>query len=155
MHLGLYCTGPLCTTPLVSSVNSRGAPCRSSMRTSVSKGGKLGREMANRFCLGTQLPCNHKGYLTCHKSATRANGFTSLLKDGMLRIFTPKKIRRLWPGLNPWTRVPEASMLTTRPPKLLLPSVTVGKLCQYYIFPNCQEECDPTSDTLDQNTSIK
>ena len=28
-----------------------------------------------------------------------------------------RKIQRLWPGLNPRTRVPVASMLTTRPPK--------------------------------------
>jgi hypothetical protein len=37
----------------------------------------------------------------------------------MLRIFTPEKIRRLRPGLNP-----HASMLTTRPPKPLLSWVT-------------------------------
>ena len=35
----------------------------------------------------------------------------------MLRIFTPVKIQRLRPGLNPQTWVPKASMLTTRPPK--------------------------------------
>ena len=35
----------------------------------------------------------------------------------MLRIFMPIKIQRLRPGLNPQTWVPEASMLTTRPPK--------------------------------------
>ena len=35
----------------------------------------------------------------------------------MLRIFTSVKIERLRPGLNPQTWVPEASMLTTRPPK--------------------------------------
>ena len=35
----------------------------------------------------------------------------------MLRNFTPVKIQRLRPGLNPQTWVPEASMLTTRPPK--------------------------------------
>ena len=35
----------------------------------------------------------------------------------MLRIFMPVKIQRLRPGLNPHTWVPEASMLTTRPPK--------------------------------------
>ena len=35
----------------------------------------------------------------------------------MLRIFTPVKIQRLRPGLNPRTWVPEASMLTARPPK--------------------------------------
>jgi hypothetical protein len=36
----------------------------------------------------------------------------------MLRIFSPEKIRRLRLGLNLQTWVPEASMLTTRPPKL-------------------------------------
>ena len=35
----------------------------------------------------------------------------------MLRIFTPVKIQRLRPGLNPQTWVPEASMLTITPPK--------------------------------------
>ena len=35
----------------------------------------------------------------------------------MLRIFTTVKIQRLRLGLNPQTWVPEASMLTTRPPK--------------------------------------
>ena len=35
----------------------------------------------------------------------------------MLRIFTPVKIQRLRPSLNPPTWVPEASMLATRPPK--------------------------------------
>ena len=35
----------------------------------------------------------------------------------MLRIFKPVEIQRLRPGLNPQTWVPEASMLTTRPPK--------------------------------------
>ena len=42
----------------------------------------------------------------------------------MLRIFKPVKIQRLRPGLNPQTWVPEASMLTTRPPK---PSSHDGK----------------------------
>ena len=35
----------------------------------------------------------------------------------MLRIFMPVRIQRLRPGLNPQTCVPEASMLTIRPPK--------------------------------------
>ena len=46
-------------------------------------------------------------------------GFTSPPKEGVLRIFSPEKIRRLRPGLNPRTRVPEASTLTSRPPKPL------------------------------------
>ena len=44
----------------------------------------------------------------------------------MLRIFTPVKIQRLRPGLNPQTWVPEASMLTTRPPKLSSQSITAS-----------------------------
>jgi hypothetical protein len=37
----------------------------------------------------------------------------------MLKIFVARKIRRLQPGLNPQTWVPEASMLATRPLKPL------------------------------------
>ena len=39
------------------------------------------------------------------------DGFTSPPKEGVLRIFSPWKIRQLRPGLNPWTWVPKASML--------------------------------------------
>ena len=45
------------------------------------------------------------------------DSFTSPPEEGMLRIFTPVKFQRLRPGLNPRSWVPEASMLTTRPPK--------------------------------------
>ena len=40
-----------------------------------------------------------------------------LRRKAWLRIFTAVKIERLRPGLNSQTWVPEASMLTTRPPK--------------------------------------
>jgi hypothetical protein len=33
--------------------------------------------------------------------------------------FFARKIRRLWPGANPRSWVPETDMLTTRPPKPL------------------------------------
>jgi hypothetical protein len=55
-----------------------------------------------------------------------ANGFTSLLKEGMLRIFSPEKIQQLWLGANPRSWVPEASMLTIRLPKLL--QLLVGQI---------------------------
>ena len=45
------------------------------------------------------------------------DGFTSPPNEGVLRIFSPLKIRWLRPGLNPQTWVPEASPLTPRPPK--------------------------------------
>ena len=55
----------------------------------------------------------------------------------MLRIFMPVKIHRLQLGLNPRTWVPEASLLTTRPPKpsrmwirkATLSLMIVGHLC--------------------------
>ena len=39
------------------------------------------------------------------------NGFISLPKEGVMRIFSPWKIRRLRPGLNPRNWVPKASTL--------------------------------------------
>jgi len=48
------------------------------------------------------------------------DGFTSPSKEGAMRIFFARKIRRLRPGLNPRTWVPKASTLTSRPPKPLL-----------------------------------
>ena len=39
----------------------------------------------------------------------QTDGFTSPPKEGVLRIFSPWKIRRLRPGLNPRTWVPKAS----------------------------------------------
>jgi hypothetical protein len=48
------------------------------------------------------------------------HGFTSLPKESVLRIFPPLKIRRLRPGLNSRTWVPEASTLNPRPPKPLM-----------------------------------
>ena len=39
------------------------------------------------------------------------DGFTSLPKEGVLRLFPPLKNRRLWPGLNPRTWVLKASTL--------------------------------------------
>jgi hypothetical protein len=56
-----------------------------------------------------------KGSFTCTNLRHSTDGFTSPPKEGMLRIFSPWKIRRLQPGLNPRSSVPEGSMLTTRP----------------------------------------
>ena len=43
--------------------------------------------------------------------------FTSPPKEGVLRIFSPLKIRQLRPGFNPRTWVLKASKLPPRPPK--------------------------------------
>jgi hypothetical protein len=48
---------------------------------------------------------------TCRKARHGTDGFIFPPKEGVLRIFSPEKIRRLRPGLNPRTRVPKASTL--------------------------------------------
>jgi hypothetical protein len=50
-------------------------------------------------------------HFTCRKSTTWTAGFISPPKEGVLRIFSPLKIRRLRPGLNPQTWVLKASTL--------------------------------------------
>jgi hypothetical protein len=76
----------------------------------------MGKEMADLILRTT---CNFHGKCTdlLHAAKLRhgTDGFTSPPKEGMLRIFVVRKIRRLQPGLNPCTWVREDSMLTTRP----------------------------------------
>ena len=61
-----------------------------------------------------------QGSLTCRENLRHGRRLYFPPKEGMLWIFFARKIRRLWPGSNPRSWVPEASMLTTRPPKPLL-----------------------------------
>jgi hypothetical protein len=51
--------------------------------------------------------------------------------------FVARKIRRLLPGLNPLSWVPEGSMLSTRPPKPLDPLQ-----CQSYVLNNTVQHCN-------------
>jgi hypothetical protein len=75
--------------------------------------------MAGQFGLRVRIPRKSQGSFTCHKSATcdRRLYFPS---EGRHAVdFFVRKIRRFRPGSNPRSWVPEVSMLTTRPPKLL------------------------------------
>ena len=68
--------------------------------------------MADEFSL--KMPDFHVTFMDLlHAVNLRrgTNGFTSLPKEGVLRIFSPWKIRRLRSGLNPRTWVPKASTL--------------------------------------------
>jgi hypothetical protein len=106
-HLGL------CTPPLVPPVISSGAPRQATWETSVSEGRNYGREMAGQFGLRFRLPRKSQGSFTCRKYATwdRRIYFPS---EGRHAVdFFVRKIRRLRPGSNPRSWVPEASMLTT------------------------------------------
>jgi hypothetical protein len=59
------------------------------------------------------------GSFSCPKLEHGTDYFTSPPKEGILWIFPIGKIRRLRSGANPRSWVPEASMLTARPPKSL------------------------------------
>jgi hypothetical protein len=66
---------------------------------------------------------------------------TSPSQEGMLWIFPAGKIRRLRSGANPRSWVPEASMLTTRPPKLTFYMFIRYIDCQNYATP-CKRSAD-------------
>ena len=68
--------------------------------------------MADEFCL--KMPDFYVTFTDLlHAVNLRhgTNGFTSLPKEGVVRIFSPWKIRLLRPGLNSRTWVPKASTL--------------------------------------------
>ena len=72
------------------------------------------------FCRKWRLPRHFWVLLHVVNLRHGTDGFTSPPKEGVLRIFFARKIQRLRSGLNSRTRVPEASTLTSRPPKPLI-----------------------------------
>ena len=58
------------------------------------------------------------GSFTCRKFTTWDRRLYFPSEGRRAEDFFARKIRRLWAGLNPRTRLPEASTLTSRPPKL-------------------------------------
>jgi hypothetical protein len=71
-----------------------------------------GEKWPVNFACDSESHANHRDFLHAANLRHGANGFTSLQKEGMLRIFSPEKIRRLRPGLNPQTRVPKPLFLS-------------------------------------------
>jgi hypothetical protein len=81
-------------------------------RSLAAEGGTLrGREMFRQILSRIRLSRNSRDLLHAANLRHGTDGFTSPPKEGVLRIFSPLKIRRLWPGLNPRTWVPKASTL--------------------------------------------
>jgi hypothetical protein len=81
-------------------------------RPLAAEGGTLrGREMFRQISSRIRLPRNSRDLLHSANLRHGTDGFTSSPKEGVLRIFSPLKIRRLRPGLNPRTWVPKASTL--------------------------------------------
>jgi hypothetical protein len=95
---------------------------RAYRRVPHSSGGSWNLRAENRtayFSLNADFHVTFRVLLYAANLRHGTHGFTSLPKEGVLRIFSPLKIRRLRPCLNPRTWVPEASTLTARPPKPL------------------------------------
>ena len=81
-------------------------------RPAAAEGGTLrGREMFRQIWPRIQLSRNSRDLLHAENLRHGIDGFTSPPKEGVLRIFSPLKIRRLRPGLNPRTWVPKVSTL--------------------------------------------
>jgi hypothetical protein len=99
----------LCAPPLVPPVISRSVPRQATWETSVSERRNYEREMAGQFGLWFRLPRKSQGSFT---TWDRRLYFPS---EGRHAVdFFARKIRRLRPGSNPRSWVPEASMLTTK-----------------------------------------
>jgi len=79
----------------------------------VPSGGRLncGQEMSVKFCLNVDFHVTFGDILHAIKLRHGTDGFTSPPKEGVLKIFFFRKIRRLRPGLNPRTWVPKGSTL--------------------------------------------
>ena len=81
-------------------------------RPPAAEGGTLrGREMFRQIWPRIRRRCNSRDLLHAANLRHGTVGFTSPSKEGVLRIFSPLKIRRLRPGLNRRTWVPKASTL--------------------------------------------
>ena len=79
-------------------------------RPPAAEGGTLrGREMFRQISSRILLPRNSRDLLHAANLRHGTDGFTSSPKEGVLRIFSPLKIRR--PCLNPLSWVPKASRL--------------------------------------------
>jgi hypothetical protein len=70
-----------------------------------------GREMFRQISSRIRLPRNSRDFLHAANLQHGTGGFTFPPKEGVLRIFSPLKIRRPRPGLNPRTWVPKAGTL--------------------------------------------
>jgi hypothetical protein len=70
---------------------------------------QLARKSSREFCLNADFHVTFWVLLHAVNIRHGTAGFTCPPKEGVLGIFSPLKIRRLWPGLNPRTWVQEAN----------------------------------------------
>jgi len=109
LGLGCHCFPPSLDVPTFS------ARClhvqRRERLLTVEGGTPRGREMFRQISSRIRPPHNSRDLLHAANLRHVTDGFTSPPKEGVLRIFSPLKTRRLRPGLNPRTWVPKDSTL--------------------------------------------
>ena len=108
LGVGCHCFPPPLNVPTFSArclhIQRRERP--------LAEGGTLhGREMFRQISSRIRLPRNSRDLLHAANLQNGTDGFTSPPKEGVLKIFSPLKIRRLRSDLNPRTWVPKASTL--------------------------------------------
>jgi len=109
LGVGCHCFPPPLDVPTFSARCLHVQRCE---RPLEAEGGTLhGREMFRQISSRIRLPRNSRDLLRATNLRHGTDGFTSPPKEGVLRIFSPLKIPRLRPGLNPRTWVPKASTL--------------------------------------------
>ena len=109
LGVGCHCFPPPLDVPTFSA---RCLHVQRRERPLATEGGTLrGREMFRKISSRIRLPCNSRYLLHAANLRHGTDGFTSPPKEGVLRIFSPLKIRHLRSGLNPRTWVPKASTL--------------------------------------------
>ena len=84
------------------------------------------------FCRKWRLPRHFLGSFTCRKFTTWDRRLYFPSEGRRAEDFFARKIRRLRPGLNPRTRVPKASTLTSRPPKPLMCLILQSKILKIH-----------------------
>jgi hypothetical protein len=99
-------------------------------RPLAAEGGTLrGREMFRQILSRIRLPRNSRDLLHATNLRHGTDGFTPPPKEGVQRIFSPLKIRRLRLCLNPRTWVPKASTLPLDHRSRLIKLYTYFILC--------------------------
>jgi hypothetical protein len=105
LGVGCHC----CSLPL--DVPTFSARCLHVQRRERPLAAESGREMLRQISSRIRLPRNSRDLLHASNLRHGTDGFTSPPKEGVLRIFSSLKIRRLRQGLNPRTWVPKAKTL--------------------------------------------
>ena len=137
----MHCSIRLIVQTLVFNRSYFTAPGVCTRDPSSERRNYLGEKWPMNFCL--KMPDFHVTFRDLLHSVNLRHGtkgFTSLGKEGVLRIFSPWKIRRLRPSLNPVTWVPKANKLPldhwSLLPTVLLPDLSTRPRLFYWRFLN-------------------